>query len=1068
MQSTSTVGPPKFTANLAGIGLGCTGVWAITTSTKNHPEPKPWTSGSAIIQVKNQSSLALGMQLGLDSAGLVMNATSKGCDFQVDLGEVELKPPPGNHEPLLEEVINALLSSKFFKNDITGLLGGVACSEVDTLINTTFSGILASVSNKVRPYTKPRPKPPQPDYPAGSIDFREDKLLRVLDGMLNNVVGAYGRANLNTILGVFTNGTGMLSYHNESAPAFTANLSGLANLSVSVKEADAGNLTTWTAFDVLEPTGPITLASETATEDITLDLGVELNVTTLSKMVQAIPLSERFKLSINLTHTVMDTMLDLALDRNKVSQLTVADLKEPGCILEAIDTFNISWLSVNLSADDILLTSVSGGSMEKDIDAFVNNFFMLITNGFKAVVPASLNAFVSDPLRESINAAVNNMMAKHNCTPPPDPAASQDLPKFYTRIAVICAGLFFVVVSLVVRRQTAKRSGLYTKLGSDYGYRTGINYGETDSLGDLLSGADDAMLGGQYDQEDDLLFRTNSDAKRSQGTSVPLKRSSEFAGYSAGAEALNASRVSGTSGGFYDTSDDDLLYPDIGGGSAKTNKHGSVPWDSHAPAMQGGFDDSGKDLPLIMSPKLHWTVRYGVFGILCFCIALFVSANTAAGADVKAVMTIDDKSIEFPSFFTFSLINTVKDFWEAKVYFLSLLVAVLSGAWPYGKVVIMMFSWLLPPKILPIKRRETMLIVIDALGKWSLVDTFIMVMFQIAFHFKVEMPVPVTIPGMPDTNETLAVELRVVSDWGFTGFMIATMLSLVMSHVIVGAHRTAIADPPSANESTAKVAVASHVYTSKSGQQVKVTVWGKTLFTLLLSMTVGLVSWGVVADSFSFNFFGLVGYALEFQGPGAVQAATNYSIVSLGEQIIPASPEPHSFITLYILGTYFLFGVGVPLLHLIFTLLLWFVKMTKKTQKSMLVATEVLNAWSGLDVLVLALIASIIEIKSFVKFMVGDKCDLINDVLVKYMNKPLDGHDVCFDVDAELEQGCWILFAAVIVHGIVGNIAMSACRSVVRDREEQDHLGHVVKQVYADKPSCIVRLGTSLGFVRYE
>ena len=49
----------------------------------------------------------------------------------------------------------------------------------------------------------------------------------------------------------------------------------------------------------------------------------------------------------------------------------------------------------------------------------------------------------------------------------------------------------------------------------------------------------------------------------------------------------------------------------------------------------------------------------------------------------------------------------------------------------------------------------------------------------------------------------------------------------------------------------------------------------------------------------------------------------------------------------------------------------------------MLVACEILNAWSGVDVLVLALIASIIEIKSFVQFMIGDKCDLINTVLAR-------------------------------------------------------------------------------------
>ena len=770
---------------------------------------------------------------------------------------------------------------------------------------------------------------------------------------------------------------------------------------------------------------------------------------------QAIPLSEQFKLELNLTKTVLDTMLDLALDRTKVSHLAINDIHAPGCILDTIDVFNLTKLSVNLSADDVELISEAGGSLEKDIDEALNNFFNLFVNGFHDVVPAVLNAFVSEPLRKAINVGVNDLLEHANCTLPVTPPVATDKAQEYTDIAFGCAGFFFVVVSLIVcSKAPNRRSGGWGGGGSGGGGAyvsvSGGNGEDTDSLGALL-----AKTGNGGDDDDDILFRSNSMNSRPAGMTVAMNRPSNT---------------------IYDTSDDDaMLYPDLASGSLNAevvDDYGVAGGGGGSGGMdywEGVGGESHKELPLILSPRIHWIVRYGVFLVLCFNIAMMVSANTAKGAEVKAVMKINDDQVEFPAFFTFSLTNTVKDFWEAKVYFLSLLVAILSGAWPYLKLVLMMMSWLFPAKLLPIQRRESMLIAIDALGKWSLVDTFIMVMFQIAFHFKLEMPVPVSVPGQPDVNDTLAVELRVQSDWGFTGFMIATMLSLFMSHVIVGAHRTAIADPSPQTQTTEKIAVAGHVYTAKSGHQVKVTVWGKTLFTLLLAFTVALVAYGMSIDSFSFNFFGLVGYALEYQPPSAVGPSTNYSIISLGEDIRPASPHPDSFITYYILVTYFIFGVGVPLLHLIFVLLLWFVKMTKEMQKGMLVATEVLNAWSGLDVLVLALIASIIEIKSFVKFMVGDKCDAINAILVKYMDKPLDGHDVCFDVDAELRPGIVFLFTAVLVHAIVANIAMSACRAVVRDREETDALGGVAKgPMYADKPRCSTRLGAALGLVRYD
>jgi len=73
--------------------------------------------------------------------------------------------------------------------------------------------------------------------------------------------------------------------------------------------------------------------------------------------------------------------------------------------------------------------------------------------------------------------------------------------------------------------------------------------------------------------------------------------------------------------------------------------------------------------------------------------------------------------------------------WNAKCYYIGLIIAIFSGIWPYGKLLLMMFVWCLNEKILSIKSRERMLIVLDSLGKWSLIDTFVMVMMIVAFRF---------------------------------------------------------------------------------------------------------------------------------------------------------------------------------------------------------------------------------------------------------------------------------------------------------------------------------------------
>jgi uncharacterized paraquat-inducible protein A len=66
------------------------------------------------------------------------------------------------------------------------------------------------------------------------------------------------------------------------------------------------------------------------------------------------------------------------------------------------------------------------------------------------------------------------------------------------------------------------------------------------------------------------------------------------------------------------------------------------------------------------------------------------------------------------------LANTVRDMWRAGVYPLSILIAIASGGWPYAKLLLMIFAWCAPTRILSRQRREMVLSRVDALGKWSL------------------------------------------------------------------------------------------------------------------------------------------------------------------------------------------------------------------------------------------------------------------------------------------------------------------------------------------------------------
>lgn len=139
------------------------------------------------------------------------------------------------------------------------------------------------------------------------------------------------------------------------------------------------------------------------------------------------------------------------------------------------------------------------------------------------------------------------------------------------------------------------------------------------------------------------------------------------------------------------------------------------------------------------------------------------------------------------------------------MYPLAILIAFFSGAWPYIKLLSMLWSWVAPPAWLSIGSRETVLITLDALGKWSLVDFFVMVLMLCAFYFNL-----VVFPG------ALEVDVTVKPKWGFFSFLLATMISLGLGHCILACHRL-IVEPKvlqlsDEEEKLALETISSHVY----------------------------------------------------------------------------------------------------------------------------------------------------------------------------------------------------------------------------------------------------------------
>ena len=205
----------------------------------------------------------------------------------------------------------------------------------------------------------------------------------------------------------------------------------------------------------------------------------------------------------------------------------------------------------------------------------------------------------------------------------------------------------------------------------------------------------------------------------------------------------------------------------------------------------------------------------------------------------------------------------------------------------------------------------------------------------------------------------------------------------------------------------------------------------RIFISFILFLTLALVISGSITQCFSFYFHGLAGYALDLL---KIPPHREYSIIQLGIDVPGSYENPKDPVIIFTQVIYFLTVLILPLAFLLNLIILWFVPMKRKAQKIFYNIAEILNAWSCIDVFVIAILASLTEIGQFTKFIVGDKCDSINPFIKKYFSKTLDGHDTCFEVKTYLEEGCWLFFAAAISFFISSFVILKVCRNALNER----------------------------------
>jgi len=305
-----------------------------------------------------------------------------------------------------------------------------------------------------------------------------------------------------------------------------------------------------------------------------------------------------------------------------------------------------------------------------------------------------------------------------------------------------------------------------------------------------------------------------------------------------------------------------------------------------------------------------------------------------------------------------------------------------------------------------------------------LIDAYVLVLMMVAFRLDLAI-------GKPGTESYAAFDILVSPYFGFYGFIFAGMVSLATSSILLDLHRRATRPHPIDNHHEKRALFSYPAATPISKKFMWYLFGGSTTSRILMAgglvVTFILIAVGCYVDSFTFHFKGLAGFAVGLEG----EADNSYSVISLSLAVPNSSKDPSDFRVHFIEVMFMCFVLIIPLLQVITLAYAWFVPMTIRVQRNWLHINEVVGAWAGLEVFVCAIIAALLEIRQFAKFMVASKCAPLDPLINKF------GFDSCFDVETSLENGCWILFTAAALSIALGQIMIRQSEAVLLVREAE-------------------------------
>ena len=128
-------------------------------------------------------------------------------------------------------------------------------------------------------------------------------------------------------------------------------------------------------------------------------------------------------------------------------------------------------------------------------------------------------------------------------------------------------------------------------------------------------------------------------------------------------------------------------------------------------------------------------VRFLTPIVILINIGFFLSGHLSLGATVNIEAQLTGEAFQVGGFFSFSMVQSTIDIWNAGGKALASLIFVFSGLWPYTKSIMTLVLWFAPPSKVSMATRGSTLLWLDTLAKWSMVDIFVLLVSIAGFRY---------------------------------------------------------------------------------------------------------------------------------------------------------------------------------------------------------------------------------------------------------------------------------------------------------------------------------------------